>query len=607
MLPPVTTGHPVRDRLLARAAEAQRKRQPPEQATSKREGDDLLGSFTDELDRVATRAHAPSAPELAMGRRDLSPNVIALFGTLFGLAGIGALFAVLIHVDPRDGTPLAAAPAAQSAAPAAAPAPSSPPPAPALPVVKKPERPRLPGPWRIADEAVPGHRKIEGTVGHESFLKALEGAGVPAAQTFRILKVMKGLRDLDHCGRTDKFIVSLERATSRVVAFEYVVGKGEVYQAREGKDGFLKAEKLDLHLERQRVQGAIVYDRPTFGASADAHGFEAGLASVVDEALLGHSSVQDLSHGDRLRVVAQEVTVLGEFDRYAGIEALEVVPRAEGKRPLRIYYFRGTKSHGYYDAEGRAVHEGGWRRPIKGARITSRFNPRRMHPVLHKLMPHQGTDFGAATGTPVGAAGPGTVKFIGNGGPSGNLVTVEHAGKIETGYAHLSRFESGLKVGDRVQSLSIVGYVGSTGRSTGPHLHFSVKKNGVFIDSETLKYDVLRTLPPDERIEFVEARTKLDAQLDAIPLPAAPAVTPLAPAAPEPDDIAGDELDAPEGVPAAAAAPAQTPAAPAAPGAPPPASPAPGAPAPPRGPSIYLTDQDLMKNQPATDDGEVAE
>jgi murein DD-endopeptidase MepM/ murein hydrolase activator NlpD len=234
-------------------------------------------------------------------------------------------------------------------------------------------------------------------------------------------------------------------------------------------------------------------------------------------------------------------------------------------------------------------------------------------------MPHQGTDFGAAMGTPVGAAGPGTVKFIGNGGPSGNLVTVEHAGKLETGYAHLSRFEAGLKVGDRVQSLAIVGYVGSTGRSTGPHLHFSVKKNGVFIDSETLKYDVLRTLPPDERIEFVEARTKLDAMLDAIPLPDAPAVAPAA--APEPpsaDDAHDDDLSTGEPM---AAAPAVESAAPGAVAAPPgavvapasvpagalPAPGAPAAPAPPRGPSIYLTDQDLLKNQPPTDDGEVDE
>src|SRR6185436_12233875 len=143
-----------------------------------------------------------------------------------------------------------------------------------------------------------------------------------------------------------------------------------------------------------------------------------------------------------------------------------------------------------------------------------------MHPILHKIMPHQGTDFGAPMGTPVGAAGPGVVHSIGYEGPGGNLVTIEHSGGIQTGYAHLSKFEPGLKVGDHVVAMQIVGYVGSTGRSTGPHLHFSAKKNGVFFDAETLRLDSLRTLPMDERAEFTTIRAKYDTLLDAIALPA---------------------------------------------------------------------------------------
>jgi murein DD-endopeptidase MepM/ murein hydrolase activator NlpD len=254
------------------------------------------------------------------------------------------------------------------------------------------------------------------------------------------------------------------------------------------------------------------------------------------------------------------------------------------------------------------VHEGAWRKPIKGAAITSRFNPKRMHPILHKIMPHEGTDFGAAMGTAVGAAGPGIVHFLGNGGPSGNLVVIQHAGGIETGYAHLSRFEPGLKLGDHVVALQIVGYVGSTGRSTGPHLHFSVKRNGAFVDSETLKLDALQILPLDERMEFVGARSKLDALLDAITLPSP--MTERAPEPPVPAESAeapGDDLGAPESVPTAAPMEPVAPGAPAAPVAPPPAAPGPAAPAgtPGRSPSIYLSDQDLLKAQPRTDDGEV--
>jgi murein DD-endopeptidase MepM/ murein hydrolase activator NlpD len=593
----------VRERLLARAASAKAAQRPAAERTTSSE--DLLGSFTEELDRVASRDGArPSSPSALGGRPELPPNVIVLFGTLLGLALIAALFAVLIHVDPRDGTPLAAslpAPTAEAIAPSpsSAPAPQA--------VVKKPARKHIPGPWRIADSTDPKLKKVEGTIGHESFLKALDTAGIAVPQTFRLFKVLKELRDLDHCNPKNQFAALVDRGSSRVTAFEYVVSKEEVYQAREGADGLLKATKLDLMVERARVEGAIRFDRDTFAASVEAAGFEPNLATVIDEALAGHATVADFHRGDRFRVVAQEVTVLGDFERYAGIEALEVISSKEEK-PLRVYYFRGSKSHGYYDAEGKAVHEGGWRKPIKGAPITSHFNPKRMHPILHKIMPHEGTDFGAAMGTPVGAAGSGIVHFLGNGGPSGNLVVLEHGGGIETGYAHLSRFEPGLKLGDHVTPLQIVGYVGSTGRSTGPHLHFSVKKNGVFVDSETtLKLDALQILPLDERMEFVGARTKLDALLDAIALPA-----PLAEHAPEPSqpaEAAGDDLGGLDVVPSAA--PAEPPQAAPPQGVPPQAAPppAPASPAAPAGqgrsPSIYLSDQDLLKAQPSTDDGEV--
>ena len=517
---------------------------------------------------------------------------------------IAALFAVLIHVDPRDGAPLLVPQPVASATAVAAPTASA---VVEAPVVKKPERKHVAGPWRIADSTDPKLKKVEGTIGHESFLKALDEAGIAVPQTFRLLKVMKELRDVDHCNPRDQFAALVDRASSRVVAFEYVASKEEVYQAREGDDGLLKSSKLDLHVERARVQGAIRFDRDTFAASAEAAGFEPSLCSVIDEALAGHSTVADFRRGDRVRVVAQEVTVLGDFERYAGIEAIEVQSSRDPK-PLRVYYYRGGKSHGYYDAEGRSVREGGWRKPIKGARITSPFNPRRMHPILHKIMPHQGTDFGAPMGTPVGAAGAGTVSFIGARSAEGNFVQLDHGGGIQTGYAHLSRFEPGLKVGDRVQPLQIIGYVGSTGRSTGPHLHFAVKKNGVFVDSETLKLDSLQVLPVDERLEFVAARSKLDALLDAIPLP-----PPLDEKAPEPatsQEAPSDDLGGLDTVPSAApaAAPEANAVAPNAPvqNAAPPNAPAPAPAAPPgRAPSIYMSDQDLLKSQPSTDEGEV--
>jgi hypothetical protein len=322
------------------------------------------------------------------------------------------------------------------------------------------------------------------------------------------------------------------------------------------------------------------------------------LAKAVD----GHLNLDELERGDRVRVVAQEVAVLGEFARYAGIEALEIQFRDTDRKPLRIYWFQGPRSRGYFDAGGRSPYEGGWRKPVKDGSVTSKFNPKRMHPVLKKVMPHNGTDFGAPTGTPVFASSYGTVTFIGYSGPSGNLVKIEHPGGITTGYAHLSRFAEGIRVGDKVKRLQLVGYVGSTGRSTGPHLHFSAEKDDRFFDAETLNLDGMRVLPSEERAPFAQTRAQYDALLDAIAWPA-----PLAAPDPDPTQKADPALEeepsaeAPDTKPAAAV-PASSPATKAA--AP---APAQAAPAGQTRSSVYLTDKELQQLQTASDDGEVEE
>jgi hypothetical protein len=192
------------------------------------------------------------------------------------------------------------------------------------------------------------------------------------------------------------------------------------------------------------------------------------------------------------------------------------------------------------------------------------------------------------------------VIFIGYSGPAGNLVKIEHVGGIETGYAHLSRFAEGLKVGDKVKRLQLIGYVGSTGRSTGPHLHFSARKKGEFFDAEKLDLDGMRTLGGGARAAFEAVMTKYNPLLDAIVLP-----EPLPEEAPPvlPSEAADAAPSAPSAAPTLAVEPddeeASTP-----PPAPLPAPPGSGAPKR-AGSSIYLTDEELLKLQGHTDDGEV--
>jgi hypothetical protein len=229
--------------------------------------------------------------------------------------------------------------------------------------------------------------------------------------------------------------------------------------------------------------------------------------------------------------------------------------------------------------------------------MTSPFNPKRLHPILKKVMPHNGMDFGAPAGTPVGASNFGTVSFIGYAGASGNLVKVEHPGGVETGYAHLSRFAEGLKLGDKVKRLQLVGYVGSTGRSTGPHLHFSAEKDEQFFDPQSLNLDGMRTLAGPERGLFAQVKQNYDRLLDAIPLPdPLPVERPAAPAAVDP---AVEDPEAPE-----VALPQPPAPAPAKAGAAPVPATQPAAASGAANP-IYLTDDELLKMQGASDEGEV--
>jgi murein DD-endopeptidase MepM/ murein hydrolase activator NlpD len=333
-----------------------------------------------------------------------------------------------------------------------------------------------------------------------------------------------------------------------VVAYELVRSVADVWQAREvaQADGTFKLEpkKLRLQVERVRVAKAVVV-----GADLRASLTEAGLTpvddvlSLLDDALEGHAELSDIRAGARVRLIATQERIDGAFVRWASLEAVEYFPATPNAAPVRVYLFGRDdedddgvaghgKHHGYYDAKGRQPYRGGWRSPVPLARIASRFNPRRMHPVLHIVMPHNGVDFAAPTGAPVYASAAGVVVGMGNDGPCGNKVEISHPAGIASIYCHLSRFAAGLRVGQHVEQRQLIAYVGQTGRVTGPHLHFGIKRGGVFIDPMTLRLDGVRVVPRSMRDEFDRHRAELDAELDGIPLPAPAGV---AAESPEPD------------------------------------------------------------------------
>ncbi|MEE2903312.1 MAG: M23 family metallopeptidase [Myxococcota bacterium] len=180
--------------------------------------------------------------------------------------------------------------------------------------------------------------------------------------------------------------------------------------------------------------------------------------------------------GDRFRLIVEKQFVGGEFYRYGKILAAEY-QRAEGQTHQAFFYDDKEKIKGYYTADGGSVKKAFLKSPIQFASITSRFGMRR-HPVLKYRRAHRGVDYGAPRGTAIWAIGDGVVRKAGRGGGYGNVVYLRHANGFETRYAHLKSFARGIRAGKRVSQKQVIGYVGSTGLATGPHLHFETLKHG---------------------------------------------------------------------------------------------------------------------------------
>ena len=174
-----------------------------------------------------------------------------------------------------------------------------------------------------------------------------------------------------------------------------------------------------------------------------------------------------------------------------------------------LYYFDKKGSIGHYDKSGKSVQKALMKTPINGARLSSPFGMRK-HPIDGFNKMHKGTDFAAPMGTPIMASGAGIIKKAGWCGGGGNCVVIKHNSTYKTIYAHMSKFASGIRNGVRVKQGQIIGYVGSTGKSTGPHLHYEVVVNGKKVNSQTLKLPSGKILAGEERKIFETQKIKLD-------------------------------------------------------------------------------------------------
>lgn len=226
----------------------------------------------------------------------------------------------------------------------------------------------------------------------------------------------------------------------------------------------------------------------------------------------------DFSHdvrvGDKVTAVFEEIYHDGDKVGYQHLLAAEFVNRSIEFRAIR-YTFKDGKSD-YFTPQGREMKKAFIRTPIAHARVSSHFNPGRFHPVLHKIKAHKGTDFAARTGTPIMATGNGVIKSLGRKGGYGRTIEIKHREGYSTLYAHMSRYNKKLKKGDKVYQGDIIGYVGSSGLATGPHLHYEFKKDGKAVDPMKASLPNSMSLSSNELQDFRNSAVNLVLQLNVL-------------------------------------------------------------------------------------------
>lgn len=387
--------------------------------------------------------------------------------------------------------------------------------------------PAVAEPVSIEPAEAPGMTRITHVFGQSlGFRPALVHAGISAADADAITAALTGVMDFRRC-RPEHELVLENGDDGTLRRFEYRASLTQVYEAvREGTR--FVGRQVEVPIERRELgRGGIV--TASLGAALEAAGLGRTMVGTFVETFESRIDFNtETRAGDAFRILVDEERIGDTFLGYGTVWAIEY--RSQRRGVLRAFWFETRPSEGdFHDETGRAVHGGWLRTPLRYDHISSPFDPRRMHPVLRRIMPHNGIDYAAGTGTPVWAAADGIVTFVGPRGANGNLVAIRHDGGYESFYAHLSRFASGLVRNARVEQRQLIGYVGSTGRSTGPHLHFGLKRRGLFVDPARELNGPGRLLPAAQLGRFRSQLAHLRRKLDAIPIPEVPVDASAAP------------------------------------------------------------------------------
>ncbi|WP_440672418.1 peptidoglycan DD-metalloendopeptidase family protein [Candidatus Pelagibacter sp. HIMB1715] len=361
----------------------------------------------------------------------------------------------------------------------------------------------------IVENLEPKYKKIKHKIqSGETFDKILENYLIQKKEILEIKNALKKKVNLNKLNTKQIIEFSLDKTNNQISEFTFQISnKQKIFLVRDNSDNTFNDEIISIKLNKKIVYRENLILQSLYKAATD----EKIPANIIIEFARIYGFQVDFQRDIRKQDKFQIMYEIFLNDKNEIIETGEILfanLKLSGQ-DNGLYYFDKEGSEGHYDKNGKSVKKALMKTPINGARLSSSFGMRK-HPIDGYNKMHRGTDFAAPTGTPIMASGDGVVKKAGWCGGGGNCVKIRHNSTYQTVYAHMSKFARGIKAGVRVKQGQTIGYVGSTGKSTGPHLHYEVIVNGKKVNSQKLKLPSGKILKGKERKLFETNKIKLD-------------------------------------------------------------------------------------------------
>ena len=342
----------------------------------------------------------------------------------------------------------------------------------------------------------------------ETFDKILSSYSLDTEEIITIKESVSKKFNINKLNTNQKIEIILDKTNNKIKEFIFQISNTEkIYLSKNSENSKFDEKILSIKLDKKTIYKENIIVQSLYKAATD--------QSIPPNIIIEFARIygfqvdfqRDIRKDDKFQIMYE--VFIDEHNKMIETGEILYANLKLGGQDNSLYYFDKENAEGHYDKNGKSVQKALMKTPINGARLSSSFGMRK-HPIDGFNKMHRGTDFAAPKGTPIMASGNGIIQKAGWCGGGGNCVKIRHNSTYETIYAHMSKFARGIKKGVRVQQGQTIGYVGSTGKSTGPHLHYEVIVNGKKVNSQKLKLPSGKVLKGKNRELFETNKIKLE-------------------------------------------------------------------------------------------------